>query len=342
MDFLFKERGMRELKTITTKDLRYREIIENWCINDNLKTLFLRAVIRYVVRTFGFSHSCKILGSINKIKLSKRSKYILEINILNIEAIKYLMIGNAENYVDKKREINRYVLKNSEDINQVSGAEYYESLFSDKKIIKSKSIGNKYKFFIYGPNAKDPPLLNEGEILVLTKFPKFETSHIKNKMLFLNNWSTIGFNKEDLKRLTESYEKVYVTWNSNLNTDFNHKIIKSPESEYASLMGLQRILFHLRKEYEGNIDLRLMGFDLYSSPSSYEKNLATGTPDNFVGEKAICRALMHHDPVYNFLFLKKFSEEVEIDFDEYAVKKLLELNHIEYLRKIIKIRKFDA
>ena len=46
--------------------------------------------------------------------------------------------------------------------------------------------------------------------------------------------------------------------------------------------------------------------------------------------------------VFNFLFLKKFSEEVEIDFDEYAVKKLLELNHIEYLRKIIKIRKFDA
>ena len=55
-----------------------------------------------------------------------------------------------------------------------------------------------------------------------------------------------------------------------------------------------------------NSSVNIIGFDLYTKNNGYSGNILTALPlsDKILSEKIICKSLLDHDPVFNYLYLK--------------------------------------
>ena len=339
----------------------FREIIEmNTKYNKKLSVLFIRALIRYFVRIFKLNLAKILLEQYLNLynsfffKSWRYEKYLLQINIFNIECRLLLANQKFKAHVKKKIEWANFILKNSLSKYEKKAANQYLSIlelfdYYNKKNTpvyyakskKSKIYTNikKKKFYIYGPNSTLPPNPKYSDCtIVLTKMIDFDLSIFKKSILILNSYTSQQLTKKDTILLLKKYNKIYVS--------SCKKKIKPPISKFnketggciASPMALGRILNWLCK-ISSKPKFIIEGFDFYLSKNSYSGHVQTGLPLQLkqLTERLICQSLSGHDALFNFLYVKSIiSKHTIIDSQKFLT--IMNLSGDQYLNKLFKFR----
>ena len=343
--------------------IRFKEICETvpGINNKSLVVKFVRLGIRYVTRIAGYSLSIAVIDCILRYSAgtgsSRVSKYLLYILKINRHRLTYLDCLSKNDLFGAVQSKNIWAETTSKDsmsrVSRCTSREYL-SLLSYNGLVDSaykrssrKTIkrSNK-KFYIYGPNAKSNPRHEYKDYtLVLTKPLDIDTSKFKDKRLFINS---SYFNEVVTKdcvmsnRLIEEFGIIYVHCReSNLSKPF--KRAKFPLGDnIASPMALGKVLHNLIQE-NGKFSCVIEGFDFYLDKNSYQgyyPSLARQS-NNSISEQIICSGLANHDTLYNFLYVKKQSETLNI-LGSIEFKKILKMNGEEYLSEISKTRNFRS
>ena len=143
-------------------------------------------------------------------------------------------------------------------------------------------------------------------------------------------------------RLIEEFGIVYVHCReSNLSKPF--KRAKFPLGDnIAGPMALGRILYNLIQEY-GEFTCVIEGFDFYLDRQGYQGYYPSlfRNSSNTTREQIICSGLANHDALYNFLYVKKKAENLNI-LDSREFKKILKLSGEGYLSELAKTRNFRS
>ena len=110
----------------------------------------------------------------------------------------------------------------------------------------------------------------------------------------------------------------------------------------ASPMGLGRIL-HFAFSTTANERIFIEGFDQYMRQDSYSGNIATfiSSTDKIIANKQICASLAHHDPLFNFLLVKK---EIERNSSSVTFGKELgvQKSALDYLAALCSRKNFSS
>jgi hypothetical protein len=343
----------------------FREIIEmNSKHNTKLSVLFVRALIRYSVRVFNLNVG-KILLKLylnlyNSFFLKNLyyEKYLLKINIFNIECRLLLANQKLKAHVKKKIEWSNFILKNSLSKNEKKAATQYLGIlelfgyynkkntlacFAKTKRLKIYTNRNKKKFYIYGPNSTLPPNpIYSDCTIILTKMIDFDISNFKKSILILNSFTSEQLTKKDTRLLLKKYNKIYIlSYKKKLKPPIR-KFHKETGGCIASPMALGRILNWLCK-INSKPKFIIEGFDFYLSKNSYSGHVQTGLPLQFkqLTEQLICQSLSDHDPLFNFLYVKNIISRYGI-FNSQKFIKIMNLSGDQYLKKLIKCRNLHS
>ena len=187
------------------KNISFIEIYDTGAGTNNTSTSIkiLRVTIRHVTRLLGYKRSLFLLEMCQSVLKSINKSYFYYLLGLNIACIKYrisLYSIGAENSVSIKNKWAEYVLAQSKNYKSRLNASMYLSLLSRHGFYKSifrkvdrvinkdliKRQTNK-KFYIYGPNAKNPPnkKYKDYTLVVLKDIKLINT--FKEKFLFVNS-----------------------------------------------------------------------------------------------------------------------------------------------------------
>ena len=334
----------------------FREIMENGSDLNNRQGVILisRSLIRYITRLFGYSNASIILSKfvyllrrLFDLNFDNYSLYIFQINIFRNTCFDLFIKGKVSRYMSQKKKWANFVIENSKDINAIENAtDYLELVYRyklyDSKFLKNVKNNNKDTFYIYGPNADSIPLSKyKDSVIVLTKPVDEDISIYKESKLFLNSYY---FNKvvlNDKKRedkLREKYDCIYVScMHAKLNKGFKRlDILKG--GNLSSPMALGRVIRRLINEY-GRINCVIHGFDFYLSKNAYNSKYPTSVIDKngVINNQEICTSLIEHDALYNFLYVKKMIEILNIK-DSEAFVNIINMTGREYVKKLTDIR----
>lgn len=350
------------VKKLSRSSVIFREIFESNDINHGkIPILIIRALLRYTVRFCSLSFSSKLilnyLKVFEKFDFLKNSYYVylLKINLYKIESRLYLANNQIKKYVDKKKDWSNFILQNSTSESEKDAAIHFNntlnffnkqknSLSIKNKIYKKqKKIAdiNKY-FYLYGPNSKLPPNSEfSNYTIILTKMTEFDISNFKESILILNSYTYLQLSQESKKLLIEKYDKIFLPSKDKLIFPFKN-FDKGIEGHVCSPMNLGRILNFLNKKYI-NSQYIIDGFDFYLTENSYSKFVDTGFPlkKKKLTETLICHSLLNHEPLFNFLFVKKIVSELKIVNSKNFLN-IINLSGMEYLKKLKKIRNFNS
>ena len=239
---------------------------------------------RYLLR---IAMNLGILGDIC-ISILLKTTYFTNINIrilvlknsFHHSYLRSMSLGNFKKAIEIKKKWADLIISN-EHLNSnyaIKTAKKYLMFLADecKEYSISKNDYNieKTEFYIYGPNSQNypnPKLANS--YLVLTKFPNFDIEIFPKKILFLNSFSILNFEKNYLIENTKDFEMVFIPETEELFAD-NVRYLSCYSDNLAGPMGLGRILMTLHK-LKKNPTIFAEGFDLGLSKEAYSKKIKT-------------------------------------------------------------------
>ena len=332
---------------LSKQNLLFREIVLNNIDNHNkLNLFFYRVIIRYSIRFLSYKYSKLIINFFHFLTNDIKYKFLLSINLQYLDCLNEAKLSNWVKYIEIKNKVITNILLFCDNVNEKKAALFYSSLLkNDNQLFNNlyiKKDNSKIKILIYGPNAQAIPINDcDYNILILTKVPKFEINDFPEVFLFINNHTAKFLQKKDLDLISTNL--TIFTDNTPLNWDKN-KIIQcslTPRSNLFSPMALQRILFQLLINYN-NSSVNIIGFDLYTKKNGYSGNILTALPlsDKILSEKIICKSLLDHDPVFNYLYLKLVTKHFILMDKSKEFKNLLDIGLYNYLKLLSIERKF--
>ena len=338
----------------------FREIMEN---NPGLNNrqgvvLITRLFIRYVTRLFGYYNASVILSKfvyllrrLFDLNFDNHSIYILQINIFRNICFGLFIKDDILEHKKQKKKWANFVIEYSKDISVIENAtDYLELIYSyklyDNQFLKGVKKNTKDTFYIYGPNADSKPLGKyKDSIIILTKPVDEDVSIYKDSKLFLNSYY---FNKvilNDKKRedkLREKYGCIYVScMHAKLNNGFE-RLDGFKAGNISSPMALGRVINKLINEY-GMINCVVHGFDFYLTKNAYNSRYPASVigKNGVINNQEICTSLIEHDALYNFLYVKKMSEILNIKESKEFVN-IVNMTGQEYLKKLVHIRNLSG
>ena len=337
----------------------FKEITEEGSSHkkNRLSFVFLtRIFIRYVTRFTGYKMSYFLLCLINYLFfLISRSnnynliQYIIQINIYRNKCLYYASKSQYDNQTNEKKKWAKFILEHSKDKTAINNAKDYIDLVYNYKDYKPKYTSipklDNQKFYFPGPNTNKLSQLSDA-VVVLSKPTSESIVSFKGSILFLNSHyyrNNVIDNTDLQSKLIEKYDEIYVSCTySKLAKGFTRiSPMHDFDSGYLSgPMALGRMLNTLKKTYK-NISLVIEGYDFYLNSSPYNSNYITSTrsENGSYDEKEICWSLFSHDALYNFLYVKKLSENILIEGSS-SFKEIINLSGSEYLEKLFKVRHF--
>ena len=332
---------------LNKENLLFREIVLNNIENHNkLNLTFYRAIIRYSIRFLSYKYSKFIIRLFFFMTNDIKNKFLININLQYLDSINEAQLSNWVKYIEIKNKIVSNILNFCDNIKEKKAALFYSSLLKNDNQLFTNLFTEKdnreTKILIYGPNSQTIPINDcDYNILVLTKVPKFKINDFPEVFLFINNHTAKFLKKKDLD-LIDSNLTIYTD-----DTPLNWGTIKTiqcnltPRSNLFSPMALQRILFQLLINYN-NSYVNIVGFDLYTKKNGYSGNILTALPlaDKVLTEKIICKSLLDHDPVFNYLYLKIVLQHFKIMDKSKDLKNLLDMGLYDYLKLLSFARKF--
>ena len=212
-----------------------------------------------------------------------------------------------------KKNYNNYIKNNSQNKNDIFIARYYLDLLSNYRNVKifeaskNAELLDKNILYIYGPNANSVPNKKfSSSKLILSKFPNFDISDFNSVDLYLNSFTFDQLNASDMSLLFESFT---VITKSNIIDNRLVQLQSLPESDFASCLGLNRILWHLYNTLGPDISsifLKIEGYDLYTKQNPYSGNIHSHIyyKSLFEQNDILLKGLWQHDLIFNFLDLK--------------------------------------
>ena len=219
---------------------------------------------------------------------------------------------------------------------------FLENSCNKKSFPKNNFSNEKTEFYIYGPNSKSYPNPKfSNAYLVLTKLPNFDISIFPKKIIFLNNLSVLNYEKKYLINKTKDFEMVFVPQHRELFAD-NVCHISPYGDNLASPMGLGRIMMTLYKLKKSPI-IFAEGFDLGLSKDAYSNKIQTfyKLKDSKSFEKNYLMSILIHDPIFNFLLLKHYSQNYKYIGSDLFLK-ILNMSLKEYLSELKNVRDFSS
>jgi len=332
-----------------------REINDPICGDESKTHKIFRYIIRFgmYTRVLNFNISQSIIKILSK-NFNNKVKVLVIKNMFFIRYIKNIRKNNIEMAISEKYKWAQYIINNSpsEEKTAINTAKEYLNLinfyyYKKNNIIfqnehKKLNINNEEIYYLYGPNSELRP--NEELIngtIVLSKFPNFDISNYRNKIIFLNNFVLLNLKIDILKKLTKDYSMVFIPKGYEFFSDNVYEMPKFNANNLAGPMGLGRIIFTLKYELNAK-NLFIEGFDLGLSKKAYSGNILTGydLKDNIKFEEYYSRSLAIHDFVFNFLYVKFNLINLKIIGDEKFLK-ILNMDLDSYISKITKIRNFS-
>jgi len=345
-------------KQITLKD-PYREICEEVPGIDNQATLIkiLRIFIRYLTRIFGYKISANILHLVSKFKFWQEKRiynylfYIIELNEVRNQNLGVIKNNNFKNSIETKIKWAELQLHKSLSARARWSAKIYLNLLAQYGLYKKKNfrvnktyrnLRSKKQFYIYGPNSQKPPNEDYQDYsLVLTKPLDLDLSLFKSKVLYLNSiyyQNKVINNLEFQKELFNQFKEIYVSCRKSLIEEPFKKAPFPLGDNLCGPMALGRILYHLRI-LEGQFDLVIEGFDLYLESDTYKSyypSLAR-TDQNKIDEYLVVKSLSDHDALYNFLYIKNITHDLNIKGSSNFLK-ILSMSPMQYLEELSQVR----
>ena len=337
----------------------FREITEivDGVNNKSFKIILIRLLVRYLTRIFGYIRASTFLSLFifihNKVITAKKynfSVYIIQINIFRNNCIDFLKKVEFDNHQKEKKKWSNFVINNSKNNIAINNAKDYLKLLYDYENYKlglesaqKKSLKNIY---LYGPKSENLSPHHDC-VIILTKPVSQDISKYKGSILFLNSYyfnNTVANNIELQENLLKKYDKIYVSCaHSNLREGF---VRINPRIEFAGghlsgAMALGRVLVFLLKSYSFDSCI-IEGYDFYLSPvlSSPEYPSGLRLPNGGFSEKNICWSLIDHDSLYNFLYVKKACERIQlVESEKFA--KIIKMSGEEYMKKLFIFRDFS-
>ena len=332
------------------------EVIEG-VNNKSFKIKFIRLFIRYLTRFVGFNNASLFLSWL--VFLAKKTSnthyhnyflYIIQINIFRNNCLGFLKKKELTKHQIEKRKWSNFIMQYSKSNTAINNAKDYLKLFYDYDKYQFKLSSNQKKtnknLYFYGPKA-EKLLPYHDCVIVLTKPISEDISKYKGSILFLNSLyynNMVSHNYDFQEDLLKKYDEIYV---SIVDVNVREGFIKiNPLNEnnsgyLASPMALGRIFNYLLKNY--SIESFIVeGYDCYLSSEVYNSRYPStfrSSNGNFK-EKAICWGLAHHDPFYNFLYLKKACENVKL-IKSQAFHNIIKMSGDDYMKKLFNTRNFS-
>tara|TARA_B100001750_G_C15496192_1_gene594277 strand:- start:582 stop:1625 length:1044 start_codon:yes stop_codon:yes gene_type:complete len=300
--------------------------------NSNLFITCFRVLVRLILNLNHFFIQRSVLKFLEiALLLFKASKtlsyaaYLSRVNRYRLHYMFYLNKLDFNSILETKKAWANFVINHSSSKPDVNNAKFYLDLINEEKNIHNKLVLKeiaidetkelKNTFYLQGPNVDHESLnLNQKGTLVLTKPPYQKLKG--NALLFLNS---VFYNKNvennfKLKsKLANEYLRIFV---KDKNKILSHPFSNSKEPDMGHLgspMGLGIVLLNLVEEY-GNIVCKIEGFDFYTKKEAYSKNYQSLMKDNknTLDQSELFLSIASHDPIIDFLYVKKLIVENNI------------------------------
>ena len=307
---------------------------------------------RYLLR---LSMNLGFLGDLS-IRILLKTTFFTDINIRNLvlknffhySYLRSMSLGDFKKAIEIKKKWANLIISN-EHLNSnyaIKTAKKYLMFLAieSKDYSFSKNIYNieKTEFYLYGPNSQNYPSPKfTNAYLVLTKFPNFDISIFPKKILFLNSFSILNYDRKYLIEKTKEFKKVFIPETEELFAD-NVRHLSCYSDNLAGPMGLGRIMMTLHKLKKNPI-IFTEGFDLGLNKEAYSKKIKTfyNLEDLRRFEKKYSVDITLHDPIFNFLLIKYYSKYYKyIGSKEFL--NILNMSLKEYLFELNKSRNFSS
>ena len=340
-----EEGSVLVFREITDKSITFK--------NTSINIKIIRIFIRLSQNIFPFSLTIRIYRSISfflSIFLSNNHPWIYILS-LNTFRLRYLTSMANENFYDAlaiKNEWSQFVIKVSTCSENVDAAKNFINLVKNDKFHELDRISNSIigllgrNFYISGPSNHYANDIDLGKFSSVHLKPfSSDLSVFKENILFLNSYY---YRKKLLKdkalqgRILKSYDRIFVFCRVSKMLDGFERLDGLAQGDISSPMGLSRVLVYLAANSDKNAEYIIDGFDLFLSENPYMNNYYKNK-DHLATERNICLSLIHHDPLYNFLYLKKLAKEINLR-NSSKFEKVLALSMNEYIAELFKIRDF--
>lgn len=317
-------------------------------INDPIvNETFFYKILRFLIRLLlNLPFNTRVLLSIiRKFIFSNTNSEILIIkNIFYNDYINYLSEGKLKEILKIKLKWANYIISNKNIHNKCSiklAISYRELIKKEKNnyFPKFKSCNNNnIDFYIYGPNSKLSPKKEfSRSTIILTKFPNVSINNFEKKILFLNHITLNKTDKNSLIYKCKNFDRVFIPFGNKKIISKMKYIPELPLDNLASPMGLARILSFIKNKNRKPL-LLIEGFDLGTYKNAYSGKIESFYDKNNFDINYLFD-LMHHDHIYNFLFLKSLLSHFRFyKSDEFL--NIINKDLKEYFDNSYKIRNF--
>jgi hypothetical protein len=268
------------------------------------------------------------------------------VNLYHLKSFSLLIGKEYLNYLENKRKLLNYILQYGQNKDDKFIAKYYLELLNINGLPQitgfelTGAINFSDIYYIYGPNAKSFP---NGKFidskLILTKFPNFEVSDFSSVDLYLNSHTFDQLSPDENNLLLKKFNVII---KSRSTDERLYQLDSLPDSEIASCLGLNRILWHLYRKFGSSVNsvyLKIEGFDLYTEKISYSGNIYSTILNKSlnVQDEILIKGLWQHDLIFNFLDLKNVISKFKlIESDEFI--KMINMSLTDYWKTVTKNR----
>jgi len=326
---------------------------------NNLAGRTIRFLAKLMIRYFPKSLLNVFSALIKKINFPefRYFYYFLSSRIFERDYLSLLKDSAILKAVRKKNEWAYFILESSFDKNEVEVAEHYLSTLSKfgyadynkssdylNDEIKKISHNSKEVFYLYGPNASNPPDIDYRDCtLVVTKDIEQNVDQFRDSILFLNHiyYRTKIENDQSFKeKLLNKYGKIYISSMLPIqDIEFEHSKML-PCSDLCGSMALGRIFYNLLLK-NGSFKCIIEGYDQYIITKAYSNHYPTLTRiNNNIDEQKVVQGLADHDPLYNFLIVKELSKHINF-YKSDNFTQIINMSGDEYIKKLIDARDFS-
>jgi hypothetical protein len=339
--------------------MMFREVTEiiDSVNNKSFKIISIRLLIRYLTRFFGFKNASFLLSLLlflfKKNSLVQKYNfglYLIEINIYRNNCLDLFKKGEVSNQNIEKRKWAKFIIDSSKNKIAIRNARDYLKLIYDydnyQFILSSTQKKPNKKIYLYGPKAEYLSSHYDCTI-VLTKPVTQDLSGYKGSILFLNSYyfnKMVAHNKELQESLLKKYDEIYVSCaHSNLREGFIriNPLLEFDSGYLSGPMALGRLTQFLLKNYSVESCI-VEGYDFYLSSELYNSHYPTSLrlSNGGFSEKLVCWSLVDHDALYNFLYVKKVFESIQI-IKSKSFHNIIKMSGEEYMEKLFNIRDFS-
>lgn len=112
---------------------------------------------------------------------------------------------------------------------------------------------------------------------------------------------------------------------------------------FSKFVYLLRKLFGLNFDNYSMYILQINIFDFYLTKNAYNSRYPTSliSKNGVINNQEICTSLIEHDALYNFLYVKKMSEILNIKESKEFIN-IVNMTGQEYVKKLVHIRNFSG